>query len=210
MKETQTGHTAKNRISTLLGILLCLLFSLILMINLTIIIKGSIQPDKPPSIFSITPLVTMSGSMSGDREGHIEIGDMIFVIEADAEKLAVGDVIAFMEPGSTSVVTHRIVEITTNDSGTLEFHTKGDANNAVDATPVTTDRLIGKYANRIAGVGNFSLFLEQPLGMGIFIGLPMLSFIIYDILHRQLTANKVSKREQELQAEIERLQAQQS
>ena len=196
-----------HRVMTIIGILLCVVFGFLLICNLTIIIKGSIDPSRPPSIMGTTPMVVLSGSMSGDAEDHIEAGDLIFVGKADPEELKVGDVIAYMEEDSTSVVTHRTIEIKTAEDGTPFFITKGDANNVEDDTPVTVDRLIGIYQFRIAGVGNFALFLQTPIGMLLFIGVPLLAFIIYDILRRQHYANKEKKNTQALEEELERLRA---
>ena len=58
---------------------------------------------------------------------------------------------------------------------------------------------------RFPKVGDFALFLQTPMGMVLFIGLPLLAFIIYDIIRRQQYARKESKKTAELEAELERL-----
>ena len=202
VEKTSPAHKALS----VIGLLLCVVFGFMLICNLTIIIKGTISPEKPPSVFGITPMVVKSGSMSGTAEGHIEVGDLIFVGKADMDELQVGDVIAFME-GNT-VVTHRIAEIQTDESGQRRFITKGDANNAPDQTPVTEERLVGIYQSRIPKVGDFALFLQTPIGMLIFIGVPLLAFIIYDIIRRQRSAARENSRTAELEAELARLREQ--
>ncbi len=206
MKEN-TKSTVIHRVISIIGIILCALFGFLLICNLTIIIKGSIDPSKPPSVLGTTPMVVLSGSMSGTADDHIEVGDLIFVGKAEPKELEVGDVIAFTEENSVTVVTHRIIEIKSAEDGTPFFITKGDANNVEDDVPVTVDRLIGIYQFRIAGVGNFALFLQTPTGMLLFIGVPLLAFIIYDILRRQHYANKEKKNTQALEEELERLRA---
>lgn len=148
-------------------------------------------------------MVVLSGSMSGEAEDHIEVGDLVFVGRADPEELEVGDVIAYMNGGAT--VTHRITAIDTNTDGDLLFTTKGDANNAEDTTPVTEEQLVGIYRWRIPKVGDFALFLQTPLGMLLFVGVPVLAFLIYDIIRRQRYANRENRRTAELEAELERL-----
>ena len=204
-KETSTPKNRNNKAMTIIGLVLCVVFGFILICNLTIIIKGTVTPDRPPSVLGITPMVVLSGSMSGEAEDHIEVGDLIFVGKAEPAELKVGDVIAFMD-GSV-VVTHRIMDITTDESGKLLFTTKGDANNAEDLRPVNEDKLVGIYKARIAKLGNFALFLQTPLGMVLFIGIPLLAFIIYDIIRRRHYAAKEGKRTAELEAELERLRA---
>lgn len=203
----ETGREEKSgviqKILTGVSILLCIVFSFMLICNMTIIIKGTLYPERPPSVLGITPMVVLSGSMSGDAEDHIEVGDLIFVGKTEAEELEVGDVIAFME--GKVVVTHRIIEVQTDEGGDPMFITKGDANNVQDQRPVTADNLVGIYKARIPKVGDFALFLQTPMGMVLFIGLPLLAFIIYDIIRRQQYARKESKKTAELEAELERL-----
>ena len=205
--EKETGRESKSglmqKLVTGISILLCIVFSFMLICNMTIIIKGTLYPERPPSVLGITPMVVLSGSMSGDAEDHIEVGDLIFVGKTEAEEVEVGDVIAFME--GKVVVTHRIIEVQTGENGEPEFITKGDANNAQDQRPVTESNLVGIYKARIPKVGDFALFLQTPMGMVLFIGLPLLAFIIYDIIRRQQYVRKESKKTAELEAELERL-----
>ncbi len=203
-KTTSTGH----KVLSIIGLVLCVVFAFFLICNITIIVKGTLYPERPPSVLSVTPLVVMSGSMSGDAPDHIEVGDLIFVGRAKAEELKVGDVIAFMEEeGSTTVITHRITAVEKAEDGGIQWQTKGDANPSGDTDPVHQDNLVGIYLFRIAKVGDFALFLQEPLGMVLFIGVPLLAFIIYDIIRRQKYANKENKRTAELEAEIERLRS---
>ena len=202
--ETQQACKAgSNRVLTAVGVALCVIFGFLLVCNLTIIIKGALFPEKPPSVLGLTPMVVLSGSMSGEAEDHIEVGDLVFVGRAAPEELEVGDVIAYMNGGAT--VTHRITAIDTNTDGDLLFTTKGDANNAEDTTPVTEEQLVGIYRWRIPKVGDFALYLQTPLGMLLFVGVPVLAFLIYDIIRRQRYANRENRRTAELEAELERL-----
>ena len=192
-----------SRMLTAAGLAACVLLGCLLLCNLTIIIRGTLDPERPPSVLGVTPMVVLSGSMSGTQDGHIEVGDLVFVARTDPATLAEGDVIAFMN--GQSAVTHRITAIETDADGGLLFTTKGDANQTEDTEPVTEDQLLGVYCGRIPRVGDFALFLQQPLGMLLFADLPLLAFIIYDIIRRQRDANRQSKRTRELEAELARL-----
>ena len=194
-----------NKLVSAVALVMCVLFGAMLVCNLTIIIKGTLYPERPPAVLGVTPMVVLSGSMSGDAEDHIEVGDLIFVGKAEADELVVGDVIAFMD--GTVVVTHRIIDIQHTEDGEPLFYTKGDANNAADRYPVTADKLVGIYQSRIPKVGDFALFLQTPLGMVLFIGVPLLVFIIYDIWRRRRFDKKETERTAELEAELERLRA---
>ena len=181
----------------------CSALLVILACNLTIIIKGTLHPDKPPTVFGVAPMVVLSGSMSGSAEDHIEVGDLIFCTRPDVEALREGDIVSFMD--DKIVVTHRIVKIE-EQNGQKLFTTKGDANNTEDP-PISSDQIIGKYAGRIPRLGDFAIFLQKPLGMAVFIGIPVCAFIIYDIIRRQRQARKGSDETQKLKEELERLKA---
>jgi signal peptidase len=175
--------------------------------NLIFIIKGSLNPNLPPSIFGITPMIVVSGSMSGQEDNHIEVGDMVFVKRVKEEDLQIGDVIAFQRDNSLSVITHRITDIRSSQ-GKLMFQTKGDANNVVDPDLVSGNQVLGLYFLRIPKLGSFALYLQEPLGMTIFIGIPILAFLLYDIIQRHSQLKVERENTAKLQAEIRRLQNQ--
>ena len=194
-------NKASKKILFIAGAVLCCIFALMLVCNLTIIIKGVINPETPPSVFGVTPMVVQSGSMSGSAEDHIEVGDLIFTVKPNTAELKKGDIISFME--GDIAVTHRIVDVTTDANGKRSFITKGDANNTEDPA-VSEDAVFGLYKGRIAGLGDFAMFLQKPLGMAVFIGI---AFIVYDIIRRQRSSGKANKENEELRAELEKLRA---
>ncbi len=194
-----------HKVLSIIGWVLCVIFGFMLICNLTIIIKGTLYPDMPPSVFGKTPMAVLSGSMSGTAEDHIEVGDLIFIDKIEPEELEAGDVIAYMD--GSMVVTHRIMEVQTAGDGSIQWITKGDANNTEDTDPVNESQLVGIFTARIPKVGDFAMFLQEPLGMILFIGVPLLAFIIYDIIRRQHYAHKENSKTAELEAELERLRA---
>lgn len=200
----------KSKVVTIASAFICVILSIILLSNLIIIVKGALNPERPPSAFGVTSMIVLSGSMSGDAPDHIEVGDLIITKSVDPEALKVGDVITYMEQGTTAV-THRIIGI--NDDGS--FKTKGDANNAEDREPVLPERIVGKYIFRIPKLGDIAMFAQTPFGMMVFIGIPLLAYILLDMAVR-LKQNKRKKKADEkakeeadnLKEEVERLKAQ--
>lgn len=205
----QTNNMRKSNTSqkalTVVGAVLCVIFGFMLICNIVIVIKGNVSPDRPPSVLGVTPMVVLSGSMSGNAPDHIEEGDLIFAKPVKAEDLKVGDIISYME-GKT-VVTHRIIGIHVGEDGKLLFDTKGDANNTADTDPVHQDNLVGIYTGRIPKVGDLAIFMQTPLGMILFIGVPLVAFVGYDMIRRQKHAAKDQAKTAELEAELERLRA---
>ena len=64
-----------HKVFAVAGAILCVVFGFMLICNMTILVKGVINPDIPPSVMGITPMAVQSGSMSGAQEGQIEVGD---------------------------------------------------------------------------------------------------------------------------------------
>ena len=87
-------RNAVKTVGTAIGALLCAVFAFLLVCNLTIIIKGTVNPEKPPTVFGVTPMVVLSGSMSGNAEDHIEVGDLIFDVKPDIASLKEGDIVS--------------------------------------------------------------------------------------------------------------------
>lgn len=192
---TSAGHV----ILTIVGILLCIIFVPILIMNTILIVKGAMDDTKPPSVFGYTPLVVLSGSMDDGKPDAIKVGDLIFVRNVDPTRLQVNDVIAFME--GDYAVTHRIIAV--NEDGS--YTTQGDANNVQDATPVTPEHVIGQYYNKVTGLGNLVLFIQSTTGMLVCVGIPLAIFVIYDIIRRQLLLKKERIKQDQLKQEIEEL-----
>lgn len=181
------------------GIAVCGLLVLVLVVNVTIIVKSYIYPDRVPDFLGYKPFIVLSGSM----EPAILAGDLIITKVIEPEKIAEGDIIAFQAEKNT-IVTHRVTDVQTEEG--LSFLTKGDANTGADAKAVGVGELEGIYLCRLAGVGNFAMFLQTPLGMLLFVITPLCLFILYDVTSRNRRSKKGS-REAELEAELAALRA---
>lgn len=198
-KFSQRKSKMQRILSGIYGVF-CIILIFLLICNITIIVKGVVSPERPPSVLGMTPMVVLSGSMSGEQEGHIEIGDLIVARKVEAANLKEGDVISYMD--GKSAVTHRIIGIVEGYTGNLFFETKGDANNAPDLSTVSQDQLIGKFWFRLPYLGDFALFLQQPLGMLLFAGVPLVAFLLYDIIRRRRLLEAEMQRLREKAGEI--------
>ena len=160
------GNTSK-KVLFIAGAVLCCIFAIMLVYNLIIIIKGVVNPRVPPSVFGVTPMVVQSGSMSGNAEDHIEVGDLIFTVKPNIAELKKGDIISYME--GDIAVTHRIIDIKTDENGKRSFITKGDANNTEDMGVAALEDIRGKVVLRVPGFGLFIEKLRTPLGMTVLV-----------------------------------------
>jgi len=189
-----------KKVVTPIGILLCIALIFVLIVNITLIIGSYAHPDKVPSFLGYKPFIVLSGSM----EPEIMPGDLIITKKIDPKDIKVGDVITFRE-GETTAVSHRVTEISTEDG--LSFHTKGDANIGSDRGAVSPESIEGKYIMRIAKLGNVALFLQTPIGLLVFVVIPLCLFILYDIVSRNYRKKGTKSREAELEAELKALKA---
>lgn len=130
-----------NAISTIL---------VILFVVLAILLAGV-------RVVGITPYVVLSGSM----EPTYHVGSIIYDKKVDAADLKVGDPITFVLGEDLTVATHRIVEISEDGE---HFYTKGDANEAVDGSPVYAPNIVGVPVFTIPYLGYFSNWISSPPG----------------------------------------------
>jgi signal peptidase len=127
-------------------------------------------------VFGHPVMMVLSGSMSPT----IKTGDLIVdnpVSAAQAQHLHVGQIISFRDsPTSRTVLTHRIVKVTTAD-GAVAYITKGDANNSADASPRPAADVLGTFSYAIPRGGYILNSLHRPLVLGLLLASPILWFI---------------------------------
>ena len=202
-KEKETSFVSK--IFTVIGTILCVILAPILILNCTLIAKSYLNKDAVPDIGGYSPMVVLSDSMFP----YIEAGDLIICKQADPETVKVGDVISFFDPASNgdSVVTHRVVEIQTQDDGTLAWITRGDANNADDSNPVPAKNLVGIYQKKISGLGNLVMYMQTTKGLITCVVIPIILLLGFDFIRQGIYERRRKKDTDALMAELEALRA---
>jgi signal peptidase I len=125
-----------------------------------------------PHLLGYERYVITGGSMSGS----IEKGSIVFEKPRPVEELAVGDVITYLPPADSGVgdlVTHRIVEVQTDERGELVMRTKGDANADVDPwTFSLVDDVQPVVEHTVPAVGHLLIALADREVRMIVIGVP--------------------------------------
>lgn len=202
-----TKNSQKNSSSkalTILGIVACVILAPILILNIFLIIQGFTTDNNTiPNIGGTFPLMVKSGSMSGT----IEQGDLMFAHTVeDTSAFSKGDIIVYWDKAEgSSLVTHRIIEVTKDDDGKLAYRTKGDANATADTALVYPDKIVGTYQGRIPWLGNVALFMQTIPGLIVCVILPLAIFVIYDVIRRRHIEKSEQSETAALMAEIERL-----
>ena len=197
--------TLKHKILSVIGTTLCVILIPILAINVTLIAKSYMNTEEVPSIGGILPLIVLTDSMYPE----IHSGDLIICHTEDAENVKEGDIISFFDPAGngTSIVTHRVTEVTT-EGGELAFRTKGDANNVEDSMPVPADKLVAVYRNRIPNMGNVAMFMQTTTGLIVCVVCPILLLVGYDMIRRRKYEKSSKEETDALLRELEELRAQ--
>lgn len=201
---TKEKSTPMHKTFTILGTVICIILLPVLLINITLIIKSYINADDVPSVGGYLPLIVLTDSMYPE----IESGDLIICHTIEGNEVKVGDVISYFDPAGngTSIVTHRVTEIS-NENGGLAFRTKGDANNVEDSLLVPEKSLVGIYKSRIAGAGNVAMFMQTSTGLIVCVVLPLILLVGYDVIRSKAYESKKQKDTDALLAELEALKA---
>lgn len=194
-----------NKVLSVVGIVLCVILLPIIIVNCTLLIKRWINKDEVPSFAGVFPMIVLTDSMKGE----FDAGDLIICVKTKAEDVKAGDIICFYDVLSKTgtTVTHRVTEVLTDGDGNIQWRTKGDNNNTEDIASVPAKNLVGKYSFRIKGMGNFALFMQSTAGLIIFIVVPIMLLIGYDIVKRKLYEKKNGEDADALKAELAALRA---
>ena len=132
------------------------------------------------SFFGYKFYVVTSDSMS---KTDFDAGDLIIIKSIkDPSTLKEGDIITYISQNSANFgesVTHKIRRPTKDAKGNPGFITYGTTTGVDDETVVTYSFILGKYQNRIKGVGYFFQFLKTPQGYIVCIFVPFMLLIIY-------------------------------
>ena len=199
--ENSAPMDKKQKVSTIVGIVLCVILIPILVINCTLIIK-SLVSDDVPSLGGRVPLIVLTESMEPD----IMAGDLIICrvpTAEDIKNIKKDTVISFFDPAGngTSIVTHAVYGEPFEKDGKLYFYTKGTNNNTEDRLPVCEDSIVGIYhGTRFPIIGNIAMFMQSTAGLIICIFVPLGALVAYEFMRK-------SKQEKSKENDIEALMA---
>ena len=198
----QTDKTKKKNIMWQIGRVIKAIFFimaiLILASAITIMYKANKYPDKVPDVLGYKPMIVLSGSM----ETSIKTGDLVIVrmTKTGKDELKENDIIAFRNETDT-VTTHRIVGIVEEDGQTY-YRTKGDNNNVEDTKLVKPTEIEGIYVGRIGGVGNFLMFIQQPIGLAVMLLIVLVIGLIWLYIINKIDNKKFAKEYEEMKKTV--------
>lgn len=160
------------------------------------------------NLFGYKSFVVLSNSMSAT---DFSAGDLVITKQVDPADLRAGDIISFQSTNKESygeVVTHKIREVRTDNTGNPLFVTYGTTTNTNDKSKVAFDRVLGKYEFRIVGIGNLLQFLKTVPGYILCIFIPFFVLILIQSIETVQKFRSYKKKQLEMmKLEWEHLQA---
>lgn len=144
---TEKKQIGSKIIGTILNILLCIVF-IILLFGAYYIVQIKVQNKEYANMFGYTFFEVATGSMSPT----IEIGDIVIVkLTKEVNK---NDIIVYKD--GKDFITHRLINIKKD-----ELITKGDANNSEDKS-ITMEQVLGQVIYTIPKVGIWRKIILTP------------------------------------------------
>lgn len=143
-----------------IGYCLCFMLPVIIIISVT---ETFFFKNEYPFVYK-TALI-----LSGSMEPTLSVDDLVIVKRAD--EIKTGDIIAFYDESANKVM-HRVIDV---EGDTIT--TQGDANNAAD-TPISRDKVCGKYVEKVKYLGKIVKFIKTPVGVTICFVLTVIILLI--------------------------------
>ena len=210
-------------IGTVLLAVLCVILIPLLAVNITLIVKGALYPDELTDVFNIAPVAIDNTYMEGENEGCFNEGALVFIktFDTDEERQAIeqGDVVAFRwleDDGSVNFTVYRILGVTRDEETGLITSVSVRADNVPEGEgtapiPVEIGDVVGILNGSVDHLGAFAMFLMQPLGVLLFVGVPVVIYVVVDIIRITIHNRKVRQAEsdelRDKDEEIARLRA---
>lgn len=203
MEETQT-NTQKTKFKltplNIIGIILLVIFVPLIIINMTLAIKGAVNEDKVPSIFNRAPLIIISDSMAigyyttdENYNGAFNKNDLIIIKKVDSANLEIGEIATYIASDG-SVITHRIIDKKTDEEGNVLYTMKGDNSPSSDIDPVKPEQIQGIYVKRFPKIGGIAMKMSEPIGVFVLMLIPLsILGVVYVIQNRKKPEPQVEK-----------------
>lgn len=190
-------------------------FTVFMMVFTVITVTTVDKNDR--DIFGIKFYIVQTDSMSpSDKNAHLDVhfsaGDIIIVKNVDDPyALKSGDIISFLSTNSVSygeTVTHMIREPKFEDGKLVGYVTFGTNTDTDDEALVEPSYILGTYAGKLPGVGNFFAFVKSTEGYLICILTPFLLLIFYNGVNVIRLFRKYKREQMEvMQAEKDQIEA---
>ena len=150
-------------VKKILIVLIMTILCSILFVGGVILVNSYKNPNNVPSFFGWKPFIVLSETM----ENEIMDGDIVVVKQIDTNLLEDNDIIAYKN-NNEMVIISRIIEIEKEDDNSMNK----------DIEYILPEQIEGIYKFRIAKLGNFAIFIQTPIGMIVFLSIPLILLLL--------------------------------
>lgn len=133
----------------------------------------------PQLVGASNSYVVLSNSMYDEPAPVLQAGDVIFVYDTPASEIEAGEVITYRS-GEGPATTHRVVEVQ-NEDGSIQYVTKGDANEEADKAAVSASRVVGTVGFHIPMLGRVIVFAGTTEGIFLLLIIPSMLLILSEL-----------------------------
>lgn len=159
-------------VKKILIVLIMTILCSILFVGGVILVNSYKNPNNVPSFFGWKPFIVLSETM----ENEIMDGDIVVVKQIDTNLLEDNDIVAYKN-NNEMVIISRIIEIEKEDEKT-KYKIKVDNSSNKDMEYILPEQIEGIYKFRIAKLGNFAIFIQTPIGMIVFLSIPLILLLL--------------------------------
>lgn len=166
---------------------LIIIFGFILLVFIYKNIQTKILGNDYSSLFGYSAFEVVTGSMEGELEDSISVGDWIIVKYTNNIQLK--DIITYEKDGS--FITHRVIE---EYNGT--YITKGDANSGKD-DPVSREQIVGKVVKILPNFGIIKKTIFNPVVLlSLIVSLYLVGYVLRSIKKdkEQIKTKKITEK----------------
>lgn len=184
------SNKIKNVLNVITKVLTGIVVAFAVFMMIFTIVSVTTVDKNDRSILGIKFYIVQTDSMSlseknKDMDVHFNAGDIILIKNVkNYSELKAGDIIAFLSTNSVSygeTVTHMIREVKRDENGRLlGYVTYGTNTGTDDEALVEPEYVLGTYAGKLPGVGNFFAYVKSTQGYIICILIPFLLLILYN------------------------------
>lgn len=118
--------------------------------------------------------------LSSSMEPRLKVGSMAVTRPAEPEEVKVGDIILFHSPLGGKLISHRVIAV--QQTSSLQFRTKGDANEDPDPFIVPAENVVGRVCFHVPYFGYVAQFVKSRLGLLLTLYLPGIIIIILEAI----------------------------
>ena len=118
--------------------------------------------------------------LSSSMEPRLKVGALAVTRPVEPEEVKAGDIILFHSPLGGKLTSHRVIAV--QQSSSVQFRTKGDANEDADPFIVPAENVVGKICLHVSYLGYAAEFVKSRRGLVLMLYLPGLIIVILEAI----------------------------